>query len=832
MTMHPSTPFGSAFSALLRFVLLLCVCSRAASAAETGDFDGDGRLSIGDIISFRESLVEVGPAPFIDGFEPAPGSYDAFTTYPCYIDHHWHRRSRITASVYLESLRRGVSGSLPHWDNVWTEERVSQPLPVDERVLVRVDEVTAAGGADDRVRISVTLTVLETVRAFSLVLESDLDLLRPSFLYPDIESRVASVWRDDEWRRTTTVTGEHFRMVHDFGDLPVGASPVTYLITGGKYVLTYGVSEFDLTNVTIEPGEYKLISEARIPKGGAAGRYDLRLHAASEVLLADETLARPRTEAEGSVTLLADVTDGWDEGVPRLRFDPSERRVLGAIEFRVVDSAGRPAAPGEPLVEALPGDAFTIRTQIRTEVPLNQVAYRLGWPLGELLCRDGPQTLFTNAQDGEVYLRSRGSGVHCGGLRVGVRGRYRLAGMFAGYDPVNGSADEISYMDRPLESFRPLGEWTDIEAWTLKIPEEIPGGKEIPIEIRPYSLRESEPSVPAPAFEPYNVAVPCNLQPQQRNWTYDVRYQKTFVRVLGDSAAGEGPDLGIRVVIGDASGERGELVEVPVLAKSESPISELWVALGMDPAAIEVEAIDMEVFSDGAGDFVRQVVPRGEARLYQECIDADMNGVPEAACTTGLPALTNFRETDERSVLFTVMTQPFGRSAAPEYPGPQLREIGRLLVRIRDDAPGSETSLEHSEVTYDAEGFDVTVVTGGIIAPFDPDTPFARAREVEGGKITIVGSRREFIRGDANSDGGVDLSDPVAILNHLFAGDVDLACLDAADADDSGSVQITDAIFALDVLFGGGGPVPEPSPDCGSDPTPDALGCAGECTVE
>jgi hypothetical protein len=54
-------------------------------------------------------------------------------------------------------------------------------------------------------------------------------------------------------------------------------------------------------------------------------------------------------------------------------------------------------------------------------------------------------------------------------------------------------------------------------------------------------------------------------------------------------------------------------------------------------------------------------------------------------------------------------------------------------------------------------------------------------------------------------------------------------CLDAADADDNGQVQLTDAVRILGFLFLGTAPLPAPfdppGPSCGPDPTEDGIGC-------
>ena len=89
-------------------------------------------------------------------------------------------------------------------------------------------------------------------------------------------------------------------------------------------------------------------------------------------------------------------------------------------------------------------------------------------------------------------------------------------------------------------------------------------------------------------------------------------------------------------------------------------------------------------------------------------------------------------------------------------------------------------------------------------------------------------SELAFVRGDANDDDIVDLSDGVAILGDLFLGDTAAAasCRDALDADDSGGLEITDAVYVFGFLFRGGPRMPQPYPDFGFDPTPDGLPCS------
>ncbi len=88
-----------------------------------------------------------------------------------------------------------------------------------------------------------------------------------------------------------------------------------------------------------------------------------------------------------------------------------------------------------------------------------------------------------------------------------------------------------------------------------------------------------------------------------------------------------------------------------------------------------------------------------------------------------------------------------------------------------------------------------------------------------------TGGGGEFIRADANDNGRVEISDAVATLLHLFAGEAHIACVDHADFDDSGSLNLNDAIGTLNFLFRRGPPPALPFPEAGLDRTEDPFDC-------
>ncbi|MEM7232354.1 MAG: hypothetical protein AAF517_09280 [Planctomycetota bacterium] len=83
-----------------------------------------------------------------------------------------------------------------------------------------------------------------------------------------------------------------------------------------------------------------------------------------------------------------------------------------------------------------------------------------------------------------------------------------------------------------------------------------------------------------------------------------------------------------------------------------------------------------------------------------------------------------------------------------------------------------------------------------------------------------------FRRGDVDSSGVINISDPIALLGYLFLGTGEPICLDAGDADDDGAVNITDAVRILAWLFSGGAEPAEPFQSCGSDLSEDDVSCS------
>lgn len=101
------------------------------------------------------------------------------------------------------------------------------------------------------------------------------------------------------------------------------------------------------------------------------------------------------------------------------------------------------------------------------------------------------------------------------------------------------------------------------------------------------------------------------------------------------------------------------------------------------------------------------------------------------------------------------------------------------------------------------------------------------ADEIRAYYDSVLGIERPtFLRGDADTDGDVSVSDAMAVVAVAILGEGELTCEDAADANDDGAVDISDAVSTLLALFGGAATLPLPGMEvCGIDPTWDESGC-------
>ncbi len=83
-----------------------------------------------------------------------------------------------------------------------------------------------------------------------------------------------------------------------------------------------------------------------------------------------------------------------------------------------------------------------------------------------------------------------------------------------------------------------------------------------------------------------------------------------------------------------------------------------------------------------------------------------------------------------------------------------------------------------------------------------------------------------FVRADMNSDGIVNIADPIFLLGYLFRSDREPSCMESANVNNDTKVDIADVIYMLGYLFREKSPPAPPFPGCGTDPEGGTnLGC-------
>ena len=181
----------------------------------------------------------------------------------------------------------------------------------------------------------------------------------------------------------------------------------------------------------------------------------------------------------------------------------------------------------------------------------------------------------------------------------------------------------------------------------------------------------------------------------------------------------------------------------------------------------------------------------------------------------------------------------------PCVPAAKIPARGFLIIYLDGDTD-SETDF-HASFTLSTTGsFLVVVNKGSNIFNFDATKmsadqsvgrfPDGNAKvqllaEPTPGEINseaaapVEPKEDKFIRGDANDDGRLNVTDMTYIMSVLFHGEPMPRCQDPLDANDDGAINLSDSLFLGNALFRQGLSIPPPYPQANVDPTADALTC-------
>ena len=128
--------------------------------------------------------------------------------------------------------------------------------------------------------------------------------------------------------------------------------------------------------------------------------------------------------------------------------------------------------------------------------------------------------------------------------------------------------------------------------------------------------------------------------------------------------------------------------------------------------------------------------------------------------------------------------------------------------------------------TQPFDNMQIRIPRVGVSGNFETFTDAAALAEISVLARQAAGTEAaRAIRGDADCNREVNLSDAVGTLRYLFRGGGELCCEVAADANDDDTVDIADAMATLNWLFLGSVELPSPARRCGWIQTTE-LSCA------
>lgn len=674
---------------------------------------------------------------------------------------------------------------------------------------------------------------------------------------------------------TNSVPVDFVALLVDSGDLDlrpphpitfstsVSEQPVTsteyYLLTGG--LLAYhSDTPLDISTLvplkTKDPGEHLLLLEAEIPSGTQPGEYEIQLLEPSEVVTSFGTVIHP-TLAPGTLTITKTVEQGHGFPFPPLRFDAG-RRIEGACKVRITDAAG------------FPGDELTVKLQILAERPVNFLDTYVLFDPRALRVEEvrnayvDPETGSPIDLDSEVliinknrgYIDTRGGRLRYGYLPFPWKDDETLppgarAITHVGYSPYR---FESTGRTASLKYLRPLGEWVDVAEIRLTLLPEARGRGTLSLSF-PETMTPLRPQDCAflPYADRHMTGSVCSDFAVL--WTHaPVEWIAGEIEVLGGGEPPPPPeppvavdDANIRYALGERVTEDavpkefradpGDELRIPWFFETDVPLWYVRLIVGFDNTALELQGFEVNFIDfDGVAYTERLPPPPG----YCAAENTFGQGVDRFA---GLfPYLAFLRDERDRvpedRVFVDVYTVWNSSLEAQRFWEPGISyDVGSLLFRVREGARPGHYPITREFARWlpdecSAPSPEFIDSESGGVPPYDKSDPpeifLVPAKEVTPAVIVVPGEAGDgtlFIRGDANDDGQVNVSDPVHTLGALFSGTAELPCEDAADANDDGELNLADAVLVLNHLFASATGIPEPYPDAGVDPTEDTLGC-------
>jgi len=314
-------------------------------------------------------------------------------------------------------------------------------------------------------------------------------------------------------------------------------------------------------------------------------------------------------------------------------------------------------------------------------------------------------------------------------------------------------------------------------------------------------------------------------------------------------------------------GEKG--VEVPMYVSNPWPVPGFSLIMEFEPSAYRVSGVSyegtlleqfrpfLEVQREGDNYFLTMadfVVP-GPQKTIKPGLEIcflkfvlDISPEAEEGEIFPLRLVDGYHNPPANNILVAYVNYGGAASIRPEkidgelvIGAPPVEAVEDLRANPRKNSTGFTLQWEnggfYDVVEVERNGVPVATLPGNSTRFSEdltsPGVYWYRVRGIKGGYASpwsvitypYLPGVNLFRRGDANSDGKIDIADAVAVLDYLWRQG-EAGCLDAADTNDDGKLDVADPIYLLSYLFVSQAPPPSPGPHIRwIDPTADVLTC-------
>lgn len=210
--------------------------------------------------------------------------------------------------------------------------------------------------------------------------------------------------------------------------------------------------------------------------------------------------------------------------------------------------------------------------------------------------------------------------------------------------------------------------------------------------------------------------------------------------------------------------------------------------------------VPIEVYATANVEYVGLQIPLNFDERYIQLNRIEPRFRGGATLINNLNQIPDESPNEGNAVIYTGLGINSRRLAAE---GEELH-VATLYFDVLDSAKDIDSTSIRVEKVKDDRGIPFKPAIS-ILHKAGKDSGVSVTSEVEPIHIVngmfLLNSNTFVIRGDANADTQLDISDPVVILYYLFIGDIVPECPYAADYDLNGEISLTDAIAILRTLF-------------------------------